>query len=31
MMCTNAMGSPCQSGEANCTCATYAFAACVNR
>jgi hypothetical protein len=31
MMCTNAMGSPCHSGEANCTCATYAFAACVAR
>ena len=31
MNCTNNMGSPCHSGEANCTCATYSFAACVTR
>jgi hypothetical protein len=31
MSCTNSMGSPCHSGEANCTCATYSFAACVAR
>jgi hypothetical protein len=31
MSCTNSMGSSCQSGEANCTCATYSFAACVAR
>jgi hypothetical protein len=31
MSCTNTAGSPCHSGEANCTCATYSFAACVAR
>lgn len=31
MSCTNTVGSPCHSGEANCTCATYSFAACVTR
>jgi hypothetical protein len=31
MNCTNAQGTTCQSGEANCTCATYSFAACVDR
>jgi len=31
MSCTNDVGSVCQSGEANCTCATYSFAACVAR
>ncbi len=31
MSCTNTVGSPCHSGEANCTCATYSFAACVAR
>jgi len=31
MSCTNTVGSPCHSGEANCTCATYDFAACVAR
>jgi len=31
MSCTNNVGSPCHSGEANCTCATYSFAACVAR
>jgi hypothetical protein len=31
MSCTNNVGSVCQSGEANCTCATYSFAACVAR
>jgi hypothetical protein len=31
MTCTNAMGSPCLSGEADCTCATYSFAACFAR
>jgi hypothetical protein len=29
MSCTNSAGSPCHSGEANCTCATYSFAACI--
>jgi hypothetical protein len=29
MSCTNNVGSECHSGEANCTCATYSFAACV--
>ncbi len=31
MMCTNDAGSECHSGEANCTCVTYSFAACVAR
>jgi hypothetical protein len=31
MSCTNTVGSPCHSGEANCTCATYSFAVCVAR
>ena len=31
MSCTNTVGSPCHSGEANCTCATYSFGACVAR
>jgi hypothetical protein len=31
MSCTNTVGSPCHSGEANCTCAMYSFAACVGR
>jgi hypothetical protein len=31
MSCTNTAGDPCHSGEANCTCATYSFAACVGR
>ena len=31
MSCTNNAGDVCQSGEANCTCATYSFAACVAR
>jgi len=31
MSCTNSAGNACQSGEANCTCATYAFAACIAR
>jgi hypothetical protein len=31
MSCTNAAGDVCQSGEANCTCATYSFAACIAR
>jgi hypothetical protein len=31
MSCTNTAGDICQSGEANCTCATYSFAACVAR
>ncbi len=31
MSCTNTAGDACQSGEANCTCATYAFAACIAR
>jgi hypothetical protein len=31
MSCTNSAGDACQSGEANCTCATYAFAACIAR
>jgi hypothetical protein len=31
MSCTNNVGSPCHSGEANCTCETYSFAACVAR
>jgi hypothetical protein len=31
MSCTNTVGSPCHSGEANCTCETYSFAACVAR
>jgi hypothetical protein len=31
MSCTNNVGSECHSGEANCTCATYSFAACVVR
>jgi hypothetical protein len=31
MSCTNTAGSPCHSGEANCTCATYSYAACVER
>jgi hypothetical protein len=31
MSCTNAVGSPCHSGEANCTCEMYSFAACVGR
>ena len=31
MTCTNDVGSACHSGEANCTCATYSFAACVAR
>jgi hypothetical protein len=31
MNCSNDMGTSCQSGEANCTCASYSFAACANR
>jgi len=31
MSCTNDTGSPCHSGEANCTCATYSFAVCTAR
>jgi hypothetical protein len=31
MSCTNDAGDICHSGEANCTCATYSFAACVAR
>ncbi len=31
MSCTNDAGDVCQSGEANCTCATYSFAACIAR
>jgi hypothetical protein len=31
MSCTNDAGSECHSGEADCTCATYSFAACVGR
>jgi hypothetical protein len=31
MSCTNNLGNACQSGEANCTCATYSFATCVAR
>jgi hypothetical protein len=31
MSCTNAMGSPCLSGQADCTCATYSFAVCIAR
>jgi len=31
MNCTNNLGNACHSGEANCTCATYSFAACVAR
>ena len=31
MHCTNGAGSECHSGEANCTCTTYAFTACLAR
>ena len=31
MNCTNNLGNACHSGEANCTCATYSFAACIAR
>jgi hypothetical protein len=31
MNCTNNLGNACHSGEANCTCATYSFAACIPR
>jgi hypothetical protein len=31
MNCSNDVGTPCHSGDANCTCATYSFAACASR